>query len=375
MPEGTALQKQPADGDCLFHTFSAGLHFLRKDTDGEPIHPHELRARTVAHIQRYAERCKPQWEADGKLGPSGKAVDTWEDFMAEIAKTGAYAGDAELKALCRIFDIRVALVPEAPQFPVCVFHRKASVKRTGAIFHSHQHFDFLAPADKSYPDEITQVSADSSGGFLVGGTKSTGTTFTQSSRSESVRSAWTSQDGKLSNAKPREPRSGPKEDGQTAKGKRHLSQGRSSAHSRRSKVEVGPSWTDPKNRALGCLPRPSSVCVPRAPTSEEDAQTPVELCAGNNGGGGQPKESSGLCLSGLGLGTSPLLSLPPFPFPRNPKDRGARKSKSKVTTGARQSIAGTVWSEQDEQEELSSQDLEGCEPGSRIPAPRSHRNC
>ena len=94
---------------------------------------------------------------------SGKAVDTWEDFLAEIAKTGSYAGDAELKALCRIFDIRVIFVPEAPQFPVCVFHRKASVKRTLAIFHTHHHFDYLAPADKSYPEEITQVSADLSG--------------------------------------------------------------------------------------------------------------------------------------------------------------------------------------------------------------------
>ena len=35
--------------------------------------------------------------------------------------------------------------------------------------------------------------------------------------------------------------------------------------------------------------------------------------------------------------------------------------------------AGTVWTEQDEQDELSSQDLEGCEPGRRVPAPCGHR--
>ena len=59
VPAGTILQKQPADGDCLFHSFSAGLFHLRKDKESEPIHPHELRARTVAHIRRTRRGINP----------------------------------------------------------------------------------------------------------------------------------------------------------------------------------------------------------------------------------------------------------------------------------------------------------------------------
>ena len=299
VPAGTILQKQPADGDCLFHTFSAGLHLLRKDKDTEPIHPHELRARTVAHMRRYTERYKPQWEADGKLGPTGKAVDSWEDFLEAISKAGAFAGDAELRALCRIYDIRVVLVPEAPLFPVCVFHRKASAKRTIAIYFSQTHFDLLAPENKGYPDEITQVSADPSGGFLVGGRLSARTNFTKSSLSKSGKTTWTSQVGEPSNSQLLKSRSAP-------------SGGQS---------------------------------------------------------GGKPCPSP----SGLGLGTSPLGSPPSLSSPKVFEVRGPQQPNAEHVPGERRSAAGTVWTDQEEQDEVLSQDLEGCEPGKRSVAPCSYR--
>ena len=325
VPAGTVLQKQPADGDCLFHTFSAGLHYLRKDKEGEPIHPHELRARTVAHIRRYTERYKPQWEADGRLGPTGKVVDSWEAFLEAISKPGAYAGDAELKALCRIFDIRVILVPEAPQFPVCVFHRKASVKRTLAIFHTHNHFDYLAPADKAYPEEITQVSADPSWGFLVGGKLSACTNFTKSSLSKSVKTTWTSQDGRSSHSQSYKQCSTHSVVKPTRQEKQHVSQRQTSVAGRRSK-----------------------------------------------NGGRQLTGNPRLSPSGLGLGTSPRFSLPSLSSHRSPEDRGPQPNAKQVP-GERRTLAGTAWTDQEEQEEVSSQDLAGCEPGRRIAAPCSHR--
>ena len=93
---------------------------------------------------------------------------------------------------------------------MCVFHRRAAAKRTVAIYHTHHHFDYLAPADKGYPDEITQVSADPSGGFLVGGTHSFCSAFTKSSRTGSVKTTWTSQIGKSNKSKASVSRSGPK---------------------------------------------------------------------------------------------------------------------------------------------------------------------
>ena len=361
VPEGTVLQKQPADGDCLFHTFSAGLHALRKEKDGEPIHPHELRARTVAHIRRYAERYKPQWEADGKLGPTGKAVDSWEDFLEAISKTGAYAGDAELKALCRIYDTRVVLVPEAPQFPVCVFHRKASTKRTMVIYHTHHHFDYLAPAGKAYPDEITQVSADPSGGFLVGGKSSRCTAFTNSSRFESVKTTWTSQDGKPAISRSQQLTSGPKADKQISQASRKLSRSSQSDKGRASKGKGGSG---------SCQ---SAYCASRFTTTAATIQASPALGDGSTAKKGQPNASPETSRSGLGLGTSPLVSPPPPHFPSAPKDRDSFLSSGKFKTGARKSAAGTIWTDPTEQEETSSQDLEGCEPGRRVAAPCSHR--
>ena len=372
VPDGTVLQQQPADGDCLFQTFSAGLHFLRKDKDSEPIHPHELRARTVAHIKRYSERYKPQWEADGKLGPSGKPFDTWEDFLSEIAKTGSFAGDAELKALCRIFDIRVTLVPEAPLFPVCVFHKKASVKRTIAIFHTHHHFDYLAPVDKSYPEEITKVSADPSGGFLVGGAKSNATAFTQSSRGATGRTTWTSLVGNHSSAKQCGRESGSKHAHSTLKRKRPMSQGCSTACSKRSKGTAKTTWTNSDQGACAYTPRSSAALVPKVDASEQALKIPEDPNEVHSGGARPPKESQGLCLAGLDLGTSPEVPPPPV-FPRCSKDRGSFQSKSRGAAGARRLAEGTVWTDQDEQGECSSQDLEGCEPGRKVAAPCGHR--
>ena len=189
VPEGTILRTQPADGDCLFHTFSAGLHWLKRDKDGDPIHPHELRARAAAHIRRYEEKYKPQWEADGKRGPNNDVLDSWEDFLSAISKAGAFAGDLELRALCRIFDIRAVVVPEAPQFPVCAFHRRAAAKRVLATYHSQSHFDFLELSGKTYPQAILEVTTDPAGGFLVGGPSSHCTKFTGSaSTSQHARS-------------------------------------------------------------------------------------------------------------------------------------------------------------------------------------------
>ena len=357
VPAGTILQKQPADGDCLFHSFSAGLFHLRKDKESEPIHPHELRARTVAHIRRYTERYKPQWEADGKLGPDGTAVDTWENFLEAIAKTGAYAGDAELKALCRIFDIRVVLVPEAPQFPVCVFHRRAAAKRTVAIYHTHHHFDYLAPADKGYPDEITQVSADPSGGFLVGGTHSFCSAFTKSSRTGSVKTTWTSQIGKSNKSKASVSRSGPK----------------NAPRPPDSALENGPGSSLPPPR-LSRNPKESGSCNSLSKTQ------PVACKSIAGTVWTDPESEEEPRASGLDLGISPLVSPFPVPSSRSPKDRGPQVLKRKTSASASRAPAGS-----DPKSPLAdarraanipdddSQDLEGCEPTPRKLAKCSHR--
>ena len=182
-PKGLTLQAQPKDGDCLFHSFRAGLQWLnRKKKDYNAPHPHELRARMLDHLQRHCDRYQAPWEAAGKIGPDGSELPDWKAFLEAASKQGAYAGETELKALCRIFDVRVILVPEDSNFAVCTYHRAGSKRRTVAVFYSEKHFDFLEPTDaQNYPDDILNVDVDPTGGFLVGGISEAGTVFTSCS--------------------------------------------------------------------------------------------------------------------------------------------------------------------------------------------------
>ena len=186
--KGTTLRPQPRDGDCLYHSFSAALKWLTKRKDYEAPHPHELRARMVDHLKRYEDQYRIHWESAGKIGPTGDALDKWETFLSQVSKPGAYAGEAELRALCRIYDVRIIIVPEDANFHVCAYHRKASKKRTAAIFYTDKHFDFLEPDDKSYPSDILDINVDPTGGFLVGGDPAAsdgGTVFTKSTAKRS----------------------------------------------------------------------------------------------------------------------------------------------------------------------------------------------
>ena len=97
LSKGTVLQKQPADGSST--CFALGLA-------GTPI---------------FWDPGKR--EGDGAFAWSRTGSLTYDaslESLSSLEPSLDLRGFA-LKALCRIFNIRVVLVPEAPQFPVCVF--------------------------------------------------------------------------------------------------------------------------------------------------------------------------------------------------------------------------------------------------------------
>ena len=61
---------------------------------------------------------------------------------------GKYSGEVELKALCRLFSIRVVLFPADPRWHVCAYG-KAKQQKVGAIYFHDKHFDFLKPSEAS----------------------------------------------------------------------------------------------------------------------------------------------------------------------------------------------------------------------------------
>ena len=95
----------------------------------------------AAKRQKVTVREEPAWSSDGRLG------------------------EAELKTLCRLFSIRVIVIPTDPNWKVC-FYGKTKYKDVVAICLTEKHFDFVKPESKSAKD-ISGVVIDPNGGFLV----------------------------------------------------------------------------------------------------------------------------------------------------------------------------------------------------------------
>ena len=165
IPAERLLKDAPKDGNCLFHAIGDGLRWLKNQPDA--FHHLDMRARVADHLDRRQADYEPAWAADGRPGPDGKPVDTWPEFVAQVASPGKYSGEVELRALCRLFSIRVALLPADPMWKVCAYGR-AKHKDVIVVYYKDQHFDFVQPHAK-YAKEFVSVTADPNGGFLVGG--------------------------------------------------------------------------------------------------------------------------------------------------------------------------------------------------------------
>ena len=104
-PAGCNWQSVPKDGNCLFHAVGAGLRWLKHQPSS--FHHLDLRARVADHLDRHKTDYEPAWAADGKPGPDGKPMDGWSDFVTAVGTPSSFSGEVELKALCRLFSIRL----------------------------------------------------------------------------------------------------------------------------------------------------------------------------------------------------------------------------------------------------------------------------
>lgn len=164
-PEGTRLEAQDKDGNCMYRSMACALNQGRKEPS---FHHLELRARVATHIQAHPEWYKKDWQDDGSKGPDGKPCASWDDFIAAISRPGSFAGDLELRALCKLTKTKVVLVPEDANFSVVAYGKKWA-SATHCFFYTSNHFDYLAPTGDAYPKDLLSVVADPCGGFLVGG--------------------------------------------------------------------------------------------------------------------------------------------------------------------------------------------------------------
>ena len=118
-----------------------------------------------AHPEWY----KKDWQDDGSKGPDGKPCASWDDFIAAISRPGSFAGDLELRALCKTYQNQgPCSFRRMPTSPLLRMARSGRPPLT-VFFYTSNHFDYLAPTGDAYPKDLLSVVADPCGGFLVGG--------------------------------------------------------------------------------------------------------------------------------------------------------------------------------------------------------------
>ena len=109
VPEGLTLKSVPGDGNCLFASFAAG--HAAATGKSAPMHHLQLRAELVQHLLKHIDTYSSQWD---KEMPSGEIGDSFEKYIEEVAKPKTWCGLLELKALSRMYDSRITVIPRAP---------------------------------------------------------------------------------------------------------------------------------------------------------------------------------------------------------------------------------------------------------------------
>ncbi|CAE7228019.1 Ptchd3 [Symbiodinium sp. CCMP2592] len=211
IPEGLRKEDQPKDGACGFHCFSAGLKLISKGKIEK--HPRILRAECIEHMQKHAEEYKAAWDSKG---PDGRVLDSWDTYITAVSSESAYISDLELKAMARLYDVKVVLVPEMACFPPVVFHSgQKSPKRCLIFWYSGRHLDLLLVEEgKKIPKEIAEITATINFELRVGGDSSSAsgswgprTVLTKASDSSSswhsqAGTAWTKKSGTATQGPP-----------------------------------------------------------------------------------------------------------------------------------------------------------------------------
>ncbi|CAE7784354.1 unnamed protein product, partial [Symbiodinium sp. CCMP2456] len=187
-----ALERVPCDldGNCAFSSVAQGLAWLsagKGGTQKEFSHV-ELRARATSHIEKHRSEYESEW--DGVL-PDGTKDKTFDDYLAAIRQLKQFSSELEIRALARIYNIRVLIVPASDAFTPMVFHAQA--KRMLVLWLEDKHLELLRPkgentTSKDYPEEYWKVTEGPVKGIKVGGSETA-----SSIRSGTVWSAQASQ--------------------------------------------------------------------------------------------------------------------------------------------------------------------------------------
>ena len=174
VPAGLSLATVPGDGNCLFAAFALG--HARATGRSTPLHPLLLRAELVQHYLKHLDTYASQWDHEM---PSGEAGTDFEAYVSEVARPKTWSGVLELKALSRMYNVRITVIPRSPT--ETVFSVKPSQKmHIVALMFDGQHYDALLPSEGTdMPQAVKDIIAAPPQVPMRGGGGSRGTVWTE----------------------------------------------------------------------------------------------------------------------------------------------------------------------------------------------------
>ena len=147
------------DGSCFYRAVAQGLKWLA-GSKGTSFCHRDLRARASEHIKRHRAQYEAEWDGLGpSLEPLRTAAKAGEDpftkYLDLAANEAACASNLEIRALSRLYDVCILVIPCDGAFATMSFkdHKR---KRAIALWYTPKHVDLLLPEQdgQSYPPEL-----------------------------------------------------------------------------------------------------------------------------------------------------------------------------------------------------------------------------
>ena len=194
LPEGATVDHVEKDGNCLFSCLAKGINMLAPD--GRQLTGGEVRARIAVHLRKNEEAYVKGW--DHEMPDRTKAAD-WGSYVTAIEGDKVWGGLTEIKAACRVWDIRCIVFPTSEHLEPFQVHGQAKRRVVGLYFTGH-HYDLLRGEAGTLPRSILDIRAAPPVVPVRGGGDpgDSGSVWTRSSRRTcpSMTSAWTAGRGR-----------------------------------------------------------------------------------------------------------------------------------------------------------------------------------
>ena len=145
----------------MYRAIAQGLTWLSGKKKTEHCH-RDLRARANAHLRKHQAQYVAEWDGYGpsleKLAADNLTKEEGFTKYLDLAeKESAYGSALELKALSRIYDVCLMVIPRDANFGSMVFKEaKAQKHRAIVLWYTPKHIDLVMPATPAdhYPEAL-----------------------------------------------------------------------------------------------------------------------------------------------------------------------------------------------------------------------------